>query len=87
MNLGCSYNALDGLNSGYQLRPPVRVIPFLDGSGTNTYEVNTGNAGTVALRNQAGLRSSTDTVWFYNSANNWTTNAFISVSCGLYAEL
>lgn len=87
VNIGISINALDGYNSGYQLRPPCRIIPYLDASGTNIYEVSTGNTGTVALRNQSGLRSSTDNVWFYNLANNWTINAGIVVTCGLTAEI
>ena len=88
VNLGIALNAADGYNSSILLSPQMRATPSLDSKIANTYEVNNGSTGTVALRNIAGLRSTIDSVWFYNSDANWTPGATaIVVNCGLAAEL
>jgi hypothetical protein len=51
----------------------MRAAPTLRAG--STYLVNTGNAGTVAIR-----YATTETVGLFNSANNWTTNADVAIS-------
>jgi hypothetical protein len=51
----------------------MRAAPTLRAG--STYAVNTGSAGTVAIR-----YATTETVGLFNSANNWTTNADVAIS-------
>jgi hypothetical protein len=69
-------------------RMPVtmRAIPTLDSGATFT--AATGNNGTVALNSGTGYTASGDGVGIYNSANNWTVGATVTlVGAGFNAEL
>ena len=68
-----------------ELHTKMRATPTVESGAT--YDVNAGNAGTVAISRSAQLTSTDDTINFYNSANNWTTNAACRVTCVLTAEL
>lgn len=57
----------------------MRTAPTLRAG--STYAVSGGNAGTVALR-----YATTETVSFFNSANNWSTNADIAISTAAVLE-
>ena len=68
-----------------ELHTKMRATPTVESGAT--YDVNAGNAGTVAISRSAQLTSTDDTINFYNSANNWTTDAACRVTCVLTAEL
>lgn len=86
VNIGVALNAMDGYNSSVRLATQMRIAPSLDAGAV--YEVNTGSAGTVGLRNILGFRNSVDMVCFYNTAGNWVgATTGIAVTCGLTAEL
>ena len=68
-----------------ELHTKMRATPTVESGAT--YDVNAGNAGTVVISRSAQLTSTDDTINFYNSANNWTTNAACRVTCILTAEL
>jgi hypothetical protein len=57
----------------------MRTAPTLRAG--STYAVSGGNAGTVAIR-----YATTETVSFFNSANNWSTNADIAISTAAVLE-
>jgi hypothetical protein len=57
----------------------MRTTPSLEAGAS--YSVNAGSAGTVSLTG-----TSTKGTGFGNSANNWTTNALVSVTANLTAE-
>ena len=88
-NLGVSTNSTDGYNSVLTFPTTMRVVPTLD-SGTNTYFVASGSAGTVAISTTSrspGSVGSTNSVQLYNSASNWSSGTLISVNAGFTAEL
>ena len=68
-----------------ELHTKMRATPTVESGAT--YNLNVGNSGTVAISRSAQLTSTDDTVNFYNSANNWTTNAACRITCILTAEL
>ena len=70
---------------GGAMRLPVtmRATPTV----TGTYSVNTGSAGLVGLGNSIGRSSTTEGVCFVNNLSNWTTNARVTVTGFLSAEL
>jgi hypothetical protein len=84
-NLGLTANANDLYNGGVQFPVTMRSAPTLDSGAAFT--PNTGNAGTVSLRNVTGVPTTQDTVTFFNSGGNWTSPVFIAVTAGLSSEL
>ena len=84
-NAGLTFNTTDLYNGAIQFPTTMRSAPTLDSGATFT--VNSGNAGTVSLRNVTGVSTTQDTVTVYNSAGNWTAAVFASVSAGLSSEL
>jgi hypothetical protein len=76
------------LSTHTSTRMPVtmRAIPTLDSGATFT--ASTGNAGTVALLSGTGYTASGDAVGIYNSVNNWSAGATVTlVGAGFNAEL
>ena len=84
--LGLAYNV--NVTYGFGLPFPVtmRAAPTLDASG-NSFEVNTGSAGTVGVYNNVGLRLTQFSAPIQNTALNWTAIASVCVSAGFSAEL
>jgi hypothetical protein len=85
-HLGNAYNGTY-LNSGtIPFKTTMRAIPSIDAGAS--FSVTSGSVGTVGVNNlPAGTNVSTDTVSVYNSAGNWTTNAQVSASLSMNAEL
>jgi hypothetical protein len=63
----------------------MRATPTMDSGASFT--VSGGSAGTPAILSGTGVTNSPDTVAIYNSANNWTTNQYISLTAGFNSEL
>ena len=73
--------AATGFGAGGRLNNPVPMRTAATISGA-TFSVNTGSAGTVT-----SIYQTVNGQIVYNSANNWTTNASISVNGDVSAEL
>jgi hypothetical protein len=67
------------------MRQTMRSTPTLESGATFT--VGGGNAGTVALLSTTAASSSPDSVYLYNSANNWTVAQTAQLNGAFYAEL
>ena len=83
--LGYSISAGD-LYAG-QIKLPVTMRSAPSGDAGATFQVSSGNAGTVNIVNTSGGATTVDAVNFSNAASNWTTNVRVGVSIGLTAEL
>ena len=85
----CNLLRESGLNDvvvfggGIIFNPPMRATPTLRSGAT--YVVNSGNAGTPAIN--SGFNPNGDGVQMYNSATNWTANAFARLTATFEAEL
>jgi hypothetical protein len=62
----------------------MRAIPSIS---SGTFTVNAGNSGTVALGVLPTGVNSPQAVSVYNSASNWSTNAYVSLTAIFSAEL
>jgi hypothetical protein len=68
------------------LKVTMRATPTVDSGATFT--VAGGSAGTVTLNpNSTAGTSNPDSVFFWNTAANWTVDEYASVNCGLNSEL
>jgi hypothetical protein len=84
-NVGYTLNA-NALNNGsyYPRVSTAKALTVLSG----TYFSNVGSAGTVAIRAaSSGFGNSLDSILFYNSADNWTPTASVTISAALSARL
>lgn len=80
--LGATLSASALYDGVVVLYPEMRTNPTLDASKANAYTMNGGPAGTVAIGGTLGGQS----VYFQNSANNWTLTTFCKVNAWLYAD-
>lgn len=62
----------------------MRAIPTMAAGAT--YRVTTGNAGTVTVGGGVG-ETNIHGIYFYNGANNWTSNAEVFVTAEISSEL
>lgn len=86
-SMGLAINASTLYNLSLAFPVTMRSSPTLDASG-NSFEVQTGSAGTVGIYNLAGLRTTADAACVHNNGgNNWTTNTGVCISAGFSAEL
>jgi hypothetical protein len=70
----------------YALKTTMRATPTLDSGAT--YTVSTGSAGTPTVNPNATAGTSTpDSVFFWNTAANWSVGEYAAVNCGLSSEL
>ena len=83
LNFGRTRDGDSYYGGGIIFNPPMRATPTLKSGAT--YAVNTGNAGTPAIN--SGLNPNGDGVQMYNSATNWTANAFARLTAIFEAEL
>ena len=81
--LGLVLNASDGYSCFYQSPVGMRGDIALESGGS--YSVNSGSAGTPAIR--TGAFQGQERVNLYNSSANWTTNALIEFSGAFSSEL
>ena len=72
-------------NPTFFFKQTMRSAPTLDSGATFT--VASGNSGTPAIYIATGSPSTGDTVYIYNSANNWSTGNAIQLDAGFNAEL
>jgi hypothetical protein len=82
-NIGLALNASDGYSCFYQSPVGMRGDIALESGGS--YSVNSGSAGTPAIR--TGAFQGQERVNLYNSSSNWTTNALIEFSGAVSSEL
>ena len=83
------YTWINSISYSPVIKLPVtmRSTPTLDASG-NSFSVQSGSAGTVALGAGGGyFQSSADQVTIRNSDANWTTSVGVAVTAGFGAEL
>ena len=83
LNFGRARDGDSFYGGGIIFNPPMRATPTLKSGAT--YVVNTGNAGTPAVN--SGFNPNGDGVQMYNSAANWTANAFPRLTAIFEAEL
>jgi len=70
----------------YALKTTMRATPTLDSGAT--YTVSAGSAGTPTVNPNATAGTSTpDSVYFWNTAANWSVGEYAAVNCGLSSEL
>jgi len=70
----------------YALKTTMRSAPTLDSGAT--YTVAAGSAGTPTVNPNATAGTSTpDSVFFWNTAANWSVGEYAAVTCGLSSEL
>ena len=70
----------------YALKTTMRATPTLDSGAT--YTVSAGSAGTPTVNPNATAGTSTpDSMYFWNTAANWTVGEYAAVTCGLSSEL
>ena len=82
-NFGRARDGDSYYGGGLHFNPPMRATPTLK-SGSS-FTINTGNAGTPAIN--SGQSPTADGVQIYNSANNWTANAYAKLNATFEAEL
>ena len=83
LNFGRCRDGDSFYGGGIIFNPPMRTTPTLKSGAT--YVVNSGNAGTPAIN--SGFNPNGDGVQMYNSATNWTANAFARLTAIFEAEL
>ena len=83
LNFGRCKDGDSFFGGGIIFNPPMRATPTLRSGAT--YVVNSGNAGTPAIN--SGFNPNGDGVQMYNSATNWTANAFARLTATFEAEL
>lgn len=82
--IGFAKNTTNPYNRGCVVYPTtMRTTPTLASLPAAAFAVSTGSAGTVQL----GAATTADAAVFSNSAANWTTDAAVTVTAGLSAEL
>lgn len=81
--LGSTANASNVNNPSFRLVPRMRNTPAISG----TFTPASGNAGTPGIFSGSGVAVTTDAVYVYNTAGNWTSGINVSADLVFNAEL